>query len=1173
MRKGWRCLYQWWIAAVSVLALSIPSTAGAQEGDLAEAQRLNAQVLEYYAAGQYQQAIPLAQRALAITEKAGGPEHPDTATALNNLAALYDATGAYAEAEPLYQRALEITEKTLGCDHPSTAIALNNLAELYRVIGAYAEAEPLYQRALAITEKAFGSSHPGTATALNNLAALYLATSAYAKAEPLYVRALAIRENTLGPEHPDTAVSLGGLALLYRTTGFYAKAEPLYLRAIAITEKALGPEHPYTATALNNLATLYDATGAYAKTEPLYQRVLAITEKVLGPEHPSTAIALNNLAELYRVTGAYAKAEPLYLRTLAIIEKVLGPDHSNTATVLNNLAMLYSATGAYTKAEPLYQHALAVTEKALGPDHPETAISLNNLAFLYRTTGAYAQAEPLYRRALAIYEKTLGPEHPDTPNFLNNLAELYRATGAFAKAESFYQRALAIREKVLDPEHPDTADSLNNLAALYQSTGDYTKSEPLYQRALAIREKVLGPEHPSTATALNNLAALYRVTGAYAKAERFYQRALLIIEKALGPEHPETASSLNNLATLYQNIGSYEKAEPLYQRALAITEKALAPDDPYTAIWLSNLAALYQSTDAYAKAEPLNRRAQDIMEINTARFLLSGDEARKRAYLQQRIGYAHADASFSLAAADPSARALGITAVLRYKGRVLDAMAGSVALLRRSIDPKDQTIFDELAAVAQQLSALTFRGPGNLSVQAYRERADTLAREQERLEGELSARSAAFRQAVAPVTLGGVRQGLPADWVLIEWFRYQPFDPKATDEKTRWGASRYVAYVLRREGDPAAIDVGAARDIDRLVGRFRAAVSDPSRNAFYKEAAQDLFAKLIEPLRSSLSGINRLLLSPDGALNLVPFAALMDEHGEYVAQRFELTYLTSGRDLLSLAAPAPARGRPAVMADPDYGQSASGPPLDISSYRSGDLDRSGLVFTPLAGTAVEARALQELLKLNAEEVLTGTDATEERVKALHGPRILHVATHGFFLSDQQMTAAALRPVSFSTGALPHLPMGENPLLRSGLALAGANARRSGDSDDGILTAAEAAQLDLRGTELVVLSACETGLGQVDEEGEGVYGLRRALVLAGAQAQLVSLWKVADAQTQALMVDYYRRLIKGEGRAAALREAQKAMIANPATRHPYYWAAFVPIGDWTPLAANGSIRPQ
>jgi CHAT domain-containing protein len=634
---------------------------------------------------------------------------------------------------------------------------------------------------------------------------------------------------------------------------------------------------------------------------------------------------------------------------------------------------------------------------------------------------------------------------------------------------------------------------------------------------------------------------------------------------AAGAEEGDLAEvqRLNGQVLQHYDAGQYQQAIPLAKRALAILEKASGPEHPDTAAAVNNLAELYRATGAYAKAEPLYERAQGIDEINTARFLLGGDEARKRAYLQQRLGDVYADASFSLAVADPRAKALGLTGVLQYKGRVLDAMADSVALLRRSVDPKDQTLFDELAAVAQQVSTLTFRGPGNLSTQAYRERLDTLAREQERLEGELSARSAVFRQAVTPVTLEGVRHGLPADAVLIEWFYYHPFDP-AKDEKTRWDAPRYVAYVLRREGEPAAIDLGAAQNIDKLVVDFRVALGDPARTS-YKEVAQKLFGKLIEPLRSSLSGINRLLLSPDGELNLVPFAALIDEHGEYVAQGFELTYLTSGRDLLSLGAPAPVRGGPVVVADPDYGPSTSGPLSNIGSYRSSDLDRSGLVFTRLEGTAAEAKALQGLLKLDAQEVLTGANATEEKLKGVHGPRILHVATHGFFLSDQQVAAGALRPVSFSAET-PPLPLGENPLLRSGLALAGANARRSGESGDGILTAAEAAQLDLRGTQLVVLSACETGLGQV-QQGEGVYGLRRALVLAGAQAQLVSLWKVADDQTQALMVDYYQRLLNGEGRSAALREAQKAMIANPATQHPYYWAAFVPIGNWTPLAAN------
>lgn len=324
----------------------------------------------------------------------------------------------------------------------------------------------------------------------------------------------------------------------------------------------------------------------------------------------------------------------------------------------------------------------------------------------------------------------------------------------------------------------------------------------------------------------------------------------------------------------------------------------------------------------------------------------------------------------------------------------------------------------------------------------------------------------------------------------------------------------------------------------------------------------------MKPLHPHLGHAKQLLVSPDGALNLLPFAALLDETGEYLAQRVDITYLTSGRDLLQFVAESPSHSRAVVVADPDYGQSetmVAHADTAVEVSRSVDLDRGGLSFTPLPGTAAEADTLKSLLKVNNENLLTQVQATEARLKQLHGPQILHIATHGFFLRDQAGPSPALRTSGLSQDQTP-LPLRENPLLRSGLALAGANARRSGDHDDGILTAAEVAQMDLHGTQLVVLSACETGLGDV-ENGEGVYGLRRALELAGAQTQVASLWKVADDATKDLMVDYYQRLLAGEGRSAALQEAQRTMLKSKTRSHPYYWAAFVPIGHWTPLAKS------
>ena len=348
--------------------------------------------------------LPHAQACAELIER-WNFEFQEAARLLNQTAFYLDERARYAEAESLYMRALAIREKAVGPEHPDVAQSLNNLAALYHAQGRYAEAEPLLQRALAIREKVFGPEHPNVATSLNNLAALYRVQGRYVEAEPLYMRALAIREKVLGPEHPDVASSLNNLAALYHARGRYAEAEPLYMRALAIREKVLGPEHPNVATSLNNLAALYRVQGRNAEAESLYQRALAIFEKVFGPEHPNVATSLNNLAALYRVQGRYVEAEPLLQRALAIREKVLGPEHPDVAQSLNNLALLDDAQGRYAEAQPLFERALGIWEKALGPEHPEVATCLGNYAALLRKRDRKAEAAKMEARARAIRAK------------------------------------------------------------------------------------------------------------------------------------------------------------------------------------------------------------------------------------------------------------------------------------------------------------------------------------------------------------------------------------------------------------------------------------------------------------------------------------------------------------------------------------------------------------------------------------------------------------------------------------------------------------------------------------------------------------------------------------------------------------------------------------------------
>ncbi|OON65487.1 tetratricopeptide repeat protein [Hymenobacter sp. CRA2] len=436
----------------------------------------------------FQEAESLLRRALAITEKMNGPDHPLVATSLNNLGLLLRDTNRLAEAEPLLRRALAIAEASYGPDHPAVAIRLNNLGLLCRDTNRLAEAEPLMRRALAIDEASYGPDHPAVATSLNNLAMLLQETNRLAEAEQLIRRALAIDEASYGPDHPAVATVLINLAMLLQETERLAEAEPLIRRALAIDEASYGPDHPEVAVDLSNLALLLKDTNRLAEAEPLLRRALAIAEASYGPDHPAVATNLNNLASVLKDTNRLVEAEQLMRRALAIAEASYGPDHTTVATNLNNLALLLLDTKRLTDAEQFLRRALAIDEASYGPNHPAVATSLNNLAMLLRDTNRLAEAEPLMRRALAIVEAGYGPNHPDVALSLSNLALLLRDTNRLADAEPLMRRALAIDASIYDLDHPSLVNSLNSLASLLEVTNQSDEIKKLFEQ-FALKRK------------------------------------------------------------------------------------------------------------------------------------------------------------------------------------------------------------------------------------------------------------------------------------------------------------------------------------------------------------------------------------------------------------------------------------------------------------------------------------------------------------------------------------------------------------------------------------------------------------------------------------------------------------------------------------------------------------
>jgi CHAT domain-containing protein/Tfp pilus assembly protein PilF len=918
--------------------------------------------------------------------------------------------------------------------------------------------------------------------------------------------------------------------------------------------------------------------GKYDEALPLVERALEIREKLLGPEHRDVAAGIDRLAGVYTDKGEYVKAEPLYLRALAIREKALGNDHPDTATSVSNLGKLYHYQAKYGEAEPLYKRSLDIREKALGKDHPKTAESLNTLAALYVSQGKYVEAEPLHQRALDIREKALGKTHPDTAQSLNNLALVYDLQGKLEEAEPLYRRSLDIREKALGKDHPSIAINLNNLALLYQKQEKYAEAEPLYKRSLDIREKALGKDHPSTATGLSNLARVYDAQGKYEEAEPLYKRAIDIFEKALAKDHPDTANSLNNMGTHYLRRGKYAEAEPLYKRALDIREKSLGNDHPATVIGLNSLSALYMAKGDLVQAVKFQSLANAASERNLARNLVIGSERQKLAYLGTLSAQTDRTITLHLHSApdDPAPRNLAATLVLQRKGRALDATSQNLNALRSRFNAEDQALLDRLTETRSQIARLVFSGPQKMTIEQHRDRIKALEDQADKDEAEISRRSDEFRAQYLSVTLGAVRASIPPDSALIEFAYYHPFNAKAAKGDEAYGQPRYVAYVLRHEGEIEWKELGEAKAIDTAVAAFRKALRNPmSRDV--KRPARAVDAKVFQPLRPLFGGKSRILISPDGSLNLIPFAALVDERGRYVVERYSISYLASGRDLLRLEVARESKGGPMVVADPDFGggqviasrlkrqqKNASAGELKAESARSAV---KNLYFQSLPDAAQEGEALRAILP--GATLLTKRKATKAALSQMHSPRLLHIATHGFFLEDRNLTSAGGRGAQAlpddTERALQELERSgapiESPLLRSGLALAGANEHK--EDDNGILTALEVTGLNLWGTKLVTLSACDTGVGEV-KNGDGVHGLRRALVLAGAETQVMSLWAVPDKATRELMVSYYRMLQRGQGRGEALRQAQLEMLKKVKWRHPFSWACFIQSGEWANL---------
>lgn len=1071
------------------------------------------------AASDFAAAEELIRSLLTAVEASHGDTSLPVAVVLDRLVATLVSGGKAHDpgTRDLAARAVAIRSDLYGPDHPELIPSLLEQGYLLRVSGDLDEAERTFTRVLTIGAAAGDTTSADQIRAIGGLGKVTYRRGQYLEAAGLFGRELALLSAHPRPES-DRRVAAARLnrGMALSSGGRYEQAVVELRTALAEFEALLPPEHQFLGNAHNNLGLALQGFGQYHAAERHFAEAVRQKRAVLRRDHPQVAGSLINLGLARQQLGALQSAAAAFDSALAICRASLPPTHHYVASLQNNLGDLAQTQGDWAAAQAHFENALAIHREVSGPNHPKVALSLMKLAGLAGEAGDHDQAETLKLEALAVRQTSLAPDHPQIGRTLVSLAQTARHRGDLDAAASACEAALAVYAASLPSDHPHVARAEIIRGLIARDRGDLTAAEASLSRAQSILESSLGPRHADVADILIVRGGLAAGRGDYSLAAALSDSALAIFTEHLGAGSPQTALAL-------VSRGRWQAAQGLRSAALsdALQAEHIARDH----LRLVARGLHQQRALSYAAQRP---RGLDL-----ALRVLVGSGAGRQPGLE--VG--------------EDAVSQVLDAIVRSRTVVLDEICRSQR--RVPADSVLAAIEQDLARVREQLATLTLEGPGDRDAGAYRELVHLVREERDRIERELARER--LERGAPPEPEGGlsvILAALAPEQVLVSFVRY------AGEGGQRDAA--YAAFVSRAGSGPELIPLGKAAVIELAVRTWREAIRDGAvpegplaERALAEVGArgEQLRALVWDPLLSAIGEARQVLLVPDGELNLVNFAALPVAEGRYLVDLDPTLHLLAAeRDLLR-SRPWTASERLVVLAGATFARAlgAAGDDTDplVATRRLAHLpcrEVTELVLAPLPRTRHEMAMVRDLWRDGAApqavvDTLVGTGATKAAFEqAVAGATAIHLATHGFFLGDD------------CAGS------GISPLLLSGVAL-----------DDGLLTAEEIASLDLRAARWVVLSACDTGVGEVSRS-EGVLGLRRALQAAGAGTVILSLWPVDDRATEAWMRELYAaRFGSGQPVAQALQAASRRVLAARReaglSSHPLHWAGFVAVGDW------------
>lgn len=1109
----------------------------------------------YIYAGWYEKAAETFESYLEDVLNYFGKKSPDHATALNNIAVAYEKLGRNEEAEDLYLECLKIKAKCTGKESEFYALSLGNLSVLYDNMGRFEEAEELGEETIKIYQTLYGENNENYATALSNMGSLYSQSGKYEKGIELVEEALAIQKEIYNGYYSGALNTLNNLAHLHRDAGNYETADSLFVKIVELGREQYGEEHPTYGLFLRNLASMKSGLGKYRQAEELIQEALQVQEKSVGRRHPDYVTALQTLASNYHDYGNFIRAEETYTEVLELGEKVYGKLHPDYAVALGNYGYLLFEKGDYRRSENLILEALQIGNGVYGEEHPNNIPLITYLAQIYQAKNEYSKAEEKYMEGSRIAQAFYGKDHPSFVVTYSNLGAFYLEIGSYEKSEEFFKRSLDENRRLYGEGHKEYSLALNNLATLYMSMALESKKEKeereysskansLYEECLKVDSLADLVDHPDHAAHLNNLAEMHRALQEFEAAEKWYLKCLEIEEKAFGPNSINAAITYHNLGLLYSGQGAFERGEQYLSKSLAIKEEVYGENSVSNLSSYTSMAYIKEQAGHVEGAFEYYRKAlRSRNDLITNAFTFMSEE-EKLNFLKTTKSTQDMFSAFAVDHKKEIPNISGMLYNLELKNKA--ALLKSSNKMREAIlSSNDQELMDtytEWIAQRQQLSKLYAQPKVSREVSV-----EEVENELDQLEKRLITASSEFgalREEKGSWVV--VRDALQPKEAAIEFIVYS--DLSKNDEE-----DVYAALLLRNNSqEPEMIQLFHEKDISELLNITSGTTISFVEKIYGNEqnGSSPLYELLWSHLDSALNGMETIYLANTGLTHKVSHAGIRDRNGRYLAEKYQLVQLSSTLEIGEKEKQKRQKLDLCLFGGAIYQTEDS--EMEVWKYLEGTRKE----VEEIAATAVEIEISHQLF--------LGERASEEAFKQLDSavsPAVLHFATHGFFyVSPDELrkdNADEVEDLAFRGGGkgISSFVNNPNPLMRSGIALSGANdvwSRSNFTGEDGVVTAFEVSNMRLDETDLVVLSACETGLGDI-EGSEGVYGLQRAFKIAGVDKLMMSLWQVPDKETSEFMISFYAYLFELKDVRQSFERAQKDMIDR---YEPYYWAAFV-----------------